>query len=100
LDKATNNAEGGSSVTYISVHIKLSVIAGFVIAGTDLCRCILMFHCPSVRAVPFCRTFSELLNLVIFEEVLFLRASLGNLKVSYARGGQTLKTLTFVELRG
>jgi len=49
----------------------LSVIAGIVIAGTDLCRCALLFHCPSVRAVLFCKTFSEFLNLVIFEEVLF-----------------------------
>jgi len=77
----------------------LSVTAGIVIAGTDLCGCTLLFHCPNVRAVLFCRTFSELLNLVIFEEVLFLRTSLGNLKVSYARGGQTLETLTRVELR-
>lgn len=69
-------------------------------AGSDLCRCTLLFHSPSARAVLFCRTFPELLNLVIFEEVLFVRPSVGNLKVNYARGGHTLETLTRVEFRG
>jgi len=100
LDEANNNADAGSCVTYNWVHIKLPVIAGIVTGGTDRCQCTLLFHCPNVRAALFCRTFSEFLNLVIFEEVLFLRTSLGNLKVNYARGWQTLETLTRVELRG